>query len=63
METSLDEIYSRLQKELINNPPIRRIRMNPHFYQKLSNIVDEICDTIYGLDIIEDPSVETYEIE
>ena len=59
-----EEISNKLRKELSITPHVRRVKINPYFYKKLSLIVDEVySNTFYGLNIIEDPSIETYKIE
>lgn len=61
---SLEDIYNNLRQELKDNPSIRRVRVNPFLYQQLCNVIDrEDSHTLYGMDIIEDPSVDTYVIE
>lgn len=59
----LEGLCSQLRKELQNSSKIRRIRVNPYFYHKLSVTIDQNYYDIYGLTIIEDSSIETYKIE
>lgn len=64
IENSLETIYEEFRKNVDISDRPRVIRVNPYFYHSLSSITDDIFNNrIYGIDIIEDPSVETYEIE
>ncbi len=59
----IEAISDKLRKELITTPHVQSVKINPYFYNKLSIIVDEVCSNHpYGLDIIEDPSIQTYKI-
>lgn len=69
--TNYDTVCDQLKRDLDKcNNPIRRIRVNSHLYKYLCQAVDETAwnaktgsERFHDMDIIDDPRVETYEIE
>lgn len=62
--SDVEVICDKLLSELKNGRPIKRIRVSPLFYHTLCSVIDEVpCDSLYGIDVVEDPAVETYEIQ
>ena len=57
---SVEGICSQLDQDLNNKPYVQQVRINPHWYHILYNIVDKNNSNI---SILEDPSVETYLIQ
>lgn len=62
--SDVETICDKLLSQLKGNTPIRRIRISPLFYHTLCSVIDNVpSDSLYGIDVIEDPSVETYELQ
>lgn len=60
----LESIRNQIKIDLAITPHVKRIRVSPLFYHNLCEVIDQIpCDDVYGLEIFEDPSVETYELQ
>lgn len=64
MSVNIDIVCDQLRQELLYAPQVRKVKINPFLYNQLCLVVDEIeSDSVWGINIVEDPSVETYEIE
>lgn len=61
--SDLETILANLLRELKENPLVRKVKVSPLFYHTLCSVIDQVpCESFYGLDVVEDPSVETYEL-